>query len=135
MHFIARVFVTLAIHAGKYLAIAVGLDGSYAFPLRLARGPCVYRAKGSGFNMSSWTIATFSFFSPPVQRECEQTYTFRCQDTALSAVVGEWPLFACRLVNSASRLSDRACRDREGRKGLRLTASPPALSERRRLAP
>jgi hypothetical protein len=38
MHFIGRVIVTLAIHAGKFMAIAMGLDGSYAFPLRLARG-------------------------------------------------------------------------------------------------
>jgi hypothetical protein len=38
MHFVVRVVVTLAIHAGKFLAEAIALDGSYAFPLRLARG-------------------------------------------------------------------------------------------------
>jgi hypothetical protein len=38
MHFIGRVVVTLAIHAGKFMAMAMGLDGSYTFPLRLARG-------------------------------------------------------------------------------------------------
>jgi hypothetical protein len=37
MHSIGRVFITLAIHAGKFTAMAMQLDGSYVSPQRLMR--------------------------------------------------------------------------------------------------
>jgi hypothetical protein len=57
MHFIVRVVVTLAIHAGKFMAEATALDGSHAFPLRLARGLTSF---GEGLRICNMHAQVFS---------------------------------------------------------------------------